>query len=144
MQTQAPGRARPVRRRFRRLIRDDITVALLCAASALPVTAFLVAGPAFVDKVSVVNDSEYTIDVQVRGHEGEGWMSVNRVDKGSTRTREDVIDQGDVWIFRFRSQGEEGGELRTTRGDLEEDDWTIEVPEEVIRQLRRVGAPPSP
>jgi len=56
----------------------------------------------------------------------------------------EVIDQGEVWLFRFDSQGSSGGELRLTRAELEASDWTVVVPAEVGTRLAQAGAPPTP
>ncbi len=56
----------------------------------------------------------------------------------------EVIDQGDVWVFRFDSQGESGGELRLSRTELEAAGWRVSIPAEVgarLAQCRRAAEP---
>jgi hypothetical protein len=55
-----------------------------------------------------------------------------------------VVDQGEVWLFRFDSQGKTGGELRLNRSELEASGWRIAIPDEVGTRLADAGAPPTP
>ena len=121
-------------------------VALLVGATAVVTFGgpHLLRGPTYVDRVSVVNRSEYDVHVDVRGGDGGGWMSLTTADGGATTAAQDVIDQGASWVFRFRSQGRQGGELRLGRTDLVQAGWTIEMPEAVLERLRQQGAPPTP
>lgn len=68
-------------------------------------------------------------------------MPVAIAESGSSDVAREVIDQGEVWIFRFRHWGEPVGELRMTRGELERSGWRVEVPETVSEHLRDLGRP---
>jgi hypothetical protein len=129
---------------MRAVIDSDLAVVVVASVFALSVGAFVLREPVFVDEVSVTNSSEYDIGVQVSGDDPDGWMALGTASEGSTTTTVDVIDQGEVWVFRFTAQGRDGGELRVARSDLEQAGWTVTVPDEVIQQLRDLGAPPSP
>lgn len=121
-----------------------LAAAVLSAGLAVGLGSALLGGPAFVERVSVVNDSPYDIHVEVTGEERAGWLSVTTADHGATGLGLEVIDQGPIWIFRFTAQGRGGGELRVLRGDLQQAGWTIEVPDAVIDRLRQAGATPTP
>jgi hypothetical protein len=54
-----------------------------------------------------------------------------------------VIDQGEVWIFRFRHWGDPIRELSLTRAELERNGWRLEVPDEVEERLQELGRPSS-
>ncbi len=125
----------------RRLLAALVVVAAVAFAVGGP---RLLRGPAFIDRVAIVNPSEYDLDVDVSGGHRDGWMSVTTAHKGSTTQVEEVIDQGAVWVFRFKAAGYEGGELRTEREDLRRAGWSIEVPASVIDHLRQQGAPTTP
>ena len=73
-----------------------------------------------------------------------GWTSAGSVRQLSTADVQEVIDQGDVWQFRFDSQGMSGGQLRLTRAELESAGWHIAIPVEVGTRLAEAGAPPTP
>jgi hypothetical protein len=60
--------------------------------------------------------------------------------KNTVTTTRDIVDQGDVWYFRFRASGVDGGELRVRRADLEHDGWRIVVPDRVVEVLGRERA----
>ena len=53
----------------------------------------------------------------------------------------EVTDQGYVWLFRFDSQDQTGGELRLTRSEPEAADWQIVIPADVGTRLAEAGAP---
>lgn len=134
---------RAARRPLRSLLGSDWAAVVLAGALALAVGPPLLRGPSSVEQVSIVNRSEYTVTVDVRG-DGGGWMSLNTIGEESTKTTADVLDQGDVWTFRFRAQGHHAGEVAVTRADLADAGWSLAVPDHVVAHLRRVGAPPSP
>jgi hypothetical protein len=72
--------------------------------TALGAIAFLISGcsdAAFVDEVTIVNDTTYSANVDVIGRTRDGWLGLTTAGPNSTRTVEEVIDQGEVCIFRF-------------------------------------------
>jgi hypothetical protein len=98
----------------------------------------------FVDEVTIVNDTEYSANVDVTGKRRDGWLGLTVVQPQSTITVEEVIDQGAVWIFRFDYVGKYDEELEISRSELERDDWTIEVPHSFEQRLRDLNFPPPP
>ena len=62
----------------------------------------------------------------------------------STTERHEVIDRGDLWIFRFSSQGRQAGELRISRADLQAARWTIQIPDATVQELKDTGTPLPP
>lgn len=131
--------------RHRARMRWLLVVLAVCATAAVVIGgARLSPGPAFVDKISVVNSSEFDIHVEASGGDGQGWVSVATADRASTTVAAQVLDQGTLWIFRFRAQGLQGGELRVTGSDLKRAGWSLQIPDSVIENLRQQGATPSP
>jgi hypothetical protein len=98
----------------------------------------------FVDEVTIVNDTEYSANVDVTSETRNGWLGLATVQPESTTTVEAVIDQGEVWIFRFDYVGKYEEEVEVTRGELERNDWTVEVPESFEQGLRDLNVPPPP
>lgn len=144
MTSRIATRPRPRHARGRALLDSDLAAIVVASVFAVSIGSFVLRGPAFVDEVSVTNPNEYDIGVQVTGGDREGWMAMTTVSQRAAKTTVHVIDQGEAWVFRFRAQGREGGELRVERGDLEQTGWTVTIPDEVIQHLRDLGAPPSP
>lgn len=108
-----------------------VTLLLLAACS----------GPApTVDRITIANGTEYDLDVDVTDPGREGWLPVAIVEARSEQVAQGVIDQGEVWIFRFLHWGDPLGELSLTRAELERSDWRVEVPEEVEQRLQELGA----
>ena len=102
------------------------------------------AGPKTVPRITFENPTVYRLDIEVRPGTGGGWTSAGSVRQKSTAEVTEVIDQGDVWVFRFDSQGASGGELRLSRTELEASGWRVSIPAEVGERLAGAGAPPTP
>ena len=127
MRIEGPG--------LRRLIAGVIaTTFLLGACSSV----------SFVDELSLVNDTEYSANVEVTDEDRDGWLALNKLEPQSTTVVEDVIDQGEVWIFRFEYLGRHRVEVRVSRRELAQSDWSIEVPQSFEQGLRDRGVPPPP
>jgi hypothetical protein len=130
-------------RAYRRWKAPDVVLALVGLAMIVVGTA-AVRLPATVDRVTLVNPTPYTLDIDVKGGPGRAWTPVGVVEERSTQVAEEVLDQGDQWVFRFQGQGAESEELRFTRRQLEEANWTFEIPPTVTDRLTIAGAPPNP
>ena len=99
--------------------------------------------PPTVERITIVNSTEYDIDVDVTGQDRQGWLPLAIVEARSEDAVEDVIDQGEVWIFRFEHFGDSIDELRLTREELEGSGWRVEIPPEVGQRLQELGRPTS-
>ncbi len=99
------------------------------------------APPPTVPEITIVNGTPYDLDVQVNGGDRVSWLPVAIVEAGATDVSQEVIDQGEVWIFRFLHWGDPVGELSLTRDQLERVGWRVEVPETVSQRLRDLGRP---
>jgi hypothetical protein len=132
------------------LVRGKVRLWIGAAVLAVAVAAalaFLVgpsAGPATVPRLTFENNTAYTLDIEVSPGTSTGWTSAGSVRQHTTADVNEVIDQGDVWLFRFDSQGEEGGQLRLSRSELQASGWRIVVPDDVGTRLAAAGAPPTP
>ncbi len=97
----------------------------------------------FVDQVVVVNDTDYSANVDVTGEDG-GWLGLGSVFPHGTRAVGQVIDQGARWTFRFSYGSHDPVELEISRQDLVRADWRVEVPPELEAKLRAEGVLPPP
>jgi hypothetical protein len=100
--------------------------------------------PPRVDRITIANPTGYDLNVDVSAPERSGWLPVAIVEARSEEVTEEVIDQGEVWVFRFSHWGDPVGELSITRDELEGAGWGLEVPEEVEERLQQMGRPPPP
>jgi hypothetical protein len=115
--------------------RSLVALALLVAScSGLPPT---------VDRITISNPTAYDIDVEVTDRDRDGWLPMAIVQARSEHVAQDVIDQGEVWIFRFLHWGDPVGEFSPTRAELERNGWRVEVPAEVEERLQQLGRPMS-
>jgi hypothetical protein len=98
--------------------------------------------PATVD-VTVDNPTEYDLHVQVRSR-GGSVLPLGEVQAGSATTFDEVIDQGEAWVFEFSYAGAEATPLESARSELEATDWRVRIPERAAAELRRAGIEPPP
>jgi hypothetical protein len=117
------------------LVRTAICAALLLGACS---------HVSFVNEVTIVNETDYPANVDVTGKDRDGWLPLTVVVARSTRGVGEVIDQGEVWIFRFDYAGKHQEEVEVSRSELEGNDWTVEVPESFEQRLRELGVAPPP
>ena len=130
----------------RRRITLGLGILALATATVIGLTVLvgLSGGPATVASITFENPTAYALGIEVSPGEGRGWTSAGFVRQKSTAVVEEIGDQGDVWLFRFDSQGQTGGELRLTRSELEAAGWRVVIPETVGQRLADTGAPPTP
>lgn len=96
----------------------------------------------FIERISFENPTVYDLSIEAGGPDRDGWLEIATARREATTVAEEVLDIGDVWVFRFSAQGESGGELRLTRAQLASDGWRVRIPERVGEQLQAVAAPP--
>jgi hypothetical protein len=113
-------------------------------ACALVLGGGACSGVSFVDGVTIVNDTEYSANIDVTGEAGDGWLLVTSVEPQSTTVVEEVIDQGEKWNFRFDYVGRYDQEVEISRRELEQNGWTIEVPQSFEQRLRELNVSPPP
>ena len=99
---------------------------------------------AFVEAVTIVNDTIYAASVSVTDEDRNGWLVLSKVGPESTHSAEEVIDQGAVWVFRFDFAGRYQEEVEVSRRDLRSSGWTVSVPESFEQHLRELDVPPTP
>jgi hypothetical protein len=128
---------------LRRLRPVHVIVVVAALAAVLPLSRLL-ATPPFVERITFVNPTAYDLTVEVAGRERDRWMAVATLRRRAATETGKIFDVGDVWVFRFAGQGEDGGELRLTRPELEQSGWRVEVPVWVADQIEAQGAPPPP
>jgi hypothetical protein len=128
---------------FLRTVRPVHLLGVAAVAVVLLLGSLLAREPHVVDRMRLVNPSEYDVRVEVRGDSG-GWSVVGFAERESTTAVEQVGHQGDGWTFRFTGQGRAAGELRMSRRQLEAADWRLEIPPSVAEVLKAQGVPPPP
>jgi len=97
----------------------------------------------YVERVFLVNPTDYNLLVDVRGADGTSWLSLGIARRNIESVNQDVIDLGDTWVFRFSYAGEELGEDRISRSDLVRNRWRYEIPERVGEIPKEKGYAPS-
>jgi hypothetical protein len=97
--------------------------------------------PTFVERLVVVNETDYHANVDVRGMEG-GWLGLTKVPANQDREVGDVIDQGPSWTFRFSYGSRAPVDVTMSKQELIEAGWQVEVPAELEDRLQAEGVPP--
>ena len=120
-----------------------IVVTGLVYAAAMAATVPALRLPAYVDQITIDNPHAWDVNTDVTDRERDGWVGIGAVDRDTEHTFHSVIDQGDTWIFDFAYAGEHA-ELRVSRHQLEQDDWRVTVPDELIDRLRSANVPETP
>jgi hypothetical protein len=118
----------------------------LAGAAVLATLAFLLPAsrtPSYVDEVTVANPHQWDVGVEVSGAERDGWLGMGTVDRTASHGFQQVIDQGQQWVFRFSYAGVDGGELVVPRSELEASGWKVTVPEQFAERMRAAGVGPS-
>lgn len=118
----------------------------LAGAAAIALMSLVFAAsrlPSYVDNVTVANPHQWDVGVEVSGAERDGWLGMGTVDRTGSYAFQQVIDQGQEWVFRFSYAGVDGGELVVPRSELEASGWKVTVPEQFAERMRTAGVGPS-
>jgi hypothetical protein len=115
--------------------RSFVALGLVVAACAGP--------PSTVKEITIVNPTSYDLAVEVTGRARDSWLPLAVVEAGSEDAAQEVLDQGDVWVFRFLHWGQTITELSVTRAELQRSGWHLDIPAEVEQELQEMGRPPA-
>jgi hypothetical protein len=120
-----------------------VVAVLLAAVLAVVLVRSVQSGPHFVPHMTVVNPTAYDLTVDVNGPDG-ALTNLGVANRRLTTAFADVVDQGPVWVFHFRAQGQDGGTAQYNRDDLRAAGWRVTVPAAVDTRLRSAGVQPPP
>jgi hypothetical protein len=104
----------------------------------------LLQGPHLIGRVTVVNPSKYAVEVEIADAKRDGWTLLGTTPPKSSSSVDDVVDQGDTWVFRVHAQGVSGGDFVTSRDQLARSRWRVTIPSAVIDRLAAQNIAPSP
>lgn len=115
-----------------------ILAAVIGLAALISVTRLVEPDVSYV-RITVENPLPYLVNVDVTGVSRDGWLALASVERGRTRVVEEVLDQGEEWVFRFSYGGVQAGEVVMSRDQLASENWRITVPTAVADRLRYAG-----
>ncbi len=98
----------------------------------------------FVEEITFLNETDYPAHVEISDEARQGWLGLTVALRDQETTVQEVIDQGDIWVFRFEYAGEHVQDLEISRSELVRSDWTVEVPDSFGETLERLGVEPPP
>jgi hypothetical protein len=139
-----PSRADRPARPFGRIVRADAVAIVIAIVGVMAVGIVLLSGPARIGHLTVENPTDYDLSIQLAPSTNGPWLPFAVVGQRSTREFQDVTDQGDAWVFHFRAQGRDAGDLTVTKADLEAAGRHVTVPAAVVTRLQQLGTPASP
>jgi hypothetical protein len=125
----------------RHAVRRAITAAI--AAYAVMILAAC-SNVSFIERISIVNGTDYSADVDVSDGRGNGWLGLAVAEPHSTTRIGEVIDQGPIWVFRFDYVGKYHQELKISRKQLRMQHWSVRIPITYGRHLNDLGFAPTP
>jgi len=129
----------------RRIPRANVVYALAAVVllAGMPVALSTLQGPTLADRITVENPSVWQAEVEVSRPDGGSVLKVGTAPQTGSETFLDVLDQGDVWVFRFTYGQAEPVEMQVDRSELELSQWTVTVPEGFQERMLTGDVPPS-
>jgi hypothetical protein len=109
---------------------EAIILAIVAALFAL--TFWLVRPPPTIAHVDIVNDSSTQVEVGVSSASRDDLLGLAVALPQQTTRVEDVVDQGDEWVFAFGTASCPAEEIRVPRQRLEAAGWRIVIPERIL------------
>ncbi len=137
-ETRAPRSALPPARIGQVLL---VGAGVLVLVVVLRLLLPLFEGPGHVDRLVVVNPTDYEITLAASEPGERTRAPLGSVDPGEEATFERIVDQGDQWVFHFRSQGRDAGSVEVSEAALVADGWQLRIPESVGEALAAEGVP---
>ena len=120
-----------------------LVVAAAVGGAAVLLLLTSLQGPSFVDELTVANGTVYRFNVSVSGSEDGNVIQLGALGRSDEHRFQQVIDQGDVWVFHFDYGGADGGSLTVPRAQLEAGGWTLDIPASAEQRLADSGMAPS-
>jgi hypothetical protein len=105
-----------------------IAVGVIASVAILVGLLALVHRPDFVSRVSIVNRTGSSLQVDVAPGRTGAIMPLGVVDPRSTDTFQDVVDQGDVWYVHVSDPAAGTRTLHFTRQQLQHANWHLTIP----------------
>ncbi len=124
------------------LLLGILALAVLAAILGIGV-ASLTEGKVLVPRVTVDNTTVYNLQVDVGAPGSDQRLGLGTVRREGSRTFEQVLDQGDRWVFHLSFAGDDVGHVEVPRTQLERDGWRVQVPNAVGHTVAEDGHPPS-
>ena len=114
----------------------SLTILALLASSCSQVS--------FVDAVTIVNRTDYPANVDVSDASRKEWLGLGFARADAETVAQDVIDQGEVWVFSFEYAGRHEEQLKVSKSELVKADWKVDVPQAFEHSLRELNIEPPP
>jgi hypothetical protein len=135
--------------RRRALQLDHLIIVLVIALGVPFVMPLCGAPPPPVVAITFDNPTDYAVQVEVGSEDQRDllgtpeWSPAGLIAPLSVSLVDNVIDQGDIWLFRFVIGGEATGELRLRREELDASSWIVAIRAEVDGYSAQTGPIPD-
>jgi hypothetical protein len=118
----------------RRITLTWVLPAVLALVAMLLVVALTLGAPGR-ETLRFDNRTDVAVRVTASDDGRNGWLPVATVDAQGRSRVDEVLDQGDVWRFRYEVGPDRIAEVRKTRDQLATADWTVVIPPEAADAL---------
>ncbi len=120
-------------------------VGVLSMLAAVAISHVVFDHPAFVDHLTVVNETPYDFGVSASGRNGDGMVGLGAVRQHCDTRFSEVVDHGATWEFHLVTQSVDAGAVVVTRADLRDGGWTVRIAAPIGAQLQAAGVdlPPA-
>ena len=98
-------------------LHEWVGLAISSLAASL-VGVVVLAGPPRVDHVTIVNPTDYRLFIFAGAPDDPGLTQVGIIGPDTTKTFDDVIDRGVLWVLDVQVQGALGGSVEVRRDEL--------------------------
>jgi hypothetical protein len=109
--------------------RRNLAPLTIAGIVAIATSCSALSTPPYVDHIVIANPSPYTLLVDVRGGKDDGWLNLGESAPHSERQVSEVLDEGPVWIFRFKRVSGPAQEVIVRREDLASSGWRVSAPQ---------------
>ncbi|MDP8937999.1 MAG: hypothetical protein M3O23_09785 [Actinomycetota bacterium] len=134
--------SRPVPSIRRPVLAGVAALAVVAAAFGIGVGS-VTRDAGFVPRITVENPTLFNLQVDAGAPGAEEVLALGTVPREGSRTFEQVVDQGDRWVFGLSFGGQDVGEVVLPRSQLEQDGWKVVVPAAIGQALVDAGNRPS-
>jgi hypothetical protein len=118
----------------RRITLTWVLPAVLALVAILLVVALTLGVPGR-ETLHFDNRTDVAVRITASDDGRNGWLPVGTIDAQARARIDEVIDQGDVWRFRYEVGPDRIAEIRKTRAELESANWTVVIPADAADAL---------
>lgn len=119
-------------------VRQEWIALAISWLAALMIGVVVLAGPRRVEHITIVNPTSYRLTITASTPGSSSYTQVGIIGPSTTRTFDNVIDRGQVWVLDLQAQGAHAGSIRVSR-DVLTGTTPFTIPFDINQQLQDDG-----